>query len=159
MQIGELAQQAGVTTKALRFYEQAGVLPAPARNPSGYRDYDQTALARLCFIKGAQAAGLTLAEIVQIVAVREAQGPPCAHVVALLDRHAVDLDRRINELVSARDDVERLRERATELDPADCTAAGICHVIPTRANTDARREAAADGRARHLTTRVDCPAV
>lgn len=36
MRIGELAQQAGVTTKALRFYEQAGVLPEPARSPSGY---------------------------------------------------------------------------------------------------------------------------
>ena len=80
MRIGELAQQAGVTTKALRFYEQAGVLPEPARSPSGYRNYDETALARLRFIKGAQAAGLTIAEIVQIVAVREAQGPPCAHV-------------------------------------------------------------------------------
>jgi len=131
MQIGELAQQAGVSTKALRFYEQAGVLAEPARSASGYRDYDQTALERLRFIKGAQAAGLTLAEIVQIVAVREAQGPPCTHVVALLDRHAVDLDRRITELVTARDDVERLRERAAGLDPADCAAHGICHVIPT----------------------------
>lgn len=137
MRIGELAQQAGVTTKALRFYEQAGVLPEPARSPSGYRDYDETALARLRFMKGAQAAGLTLAEIVQIVAVREAQGPPCGHVVALLDRHTVDLDRRITELVSARDDVERLRERAAMLDPADCAADGICHVIPTKVSNDA----------------------
>ncbi len=46
MRIGELAQQAGVTTKALRVYEQSGVLPEPARSPSGYRDYDETALAR-----------------------------------------------------------------------------------------------------------------
>ncbi len=130
MQIGELAQQVGVSTKALRFYEQAGVLAEPPRRPSGYRDYDQTALARLRFVKGAQAAGLTLAEIVQIVAVRAAQGPPCTHVVGLLDRHAADLDRRITELASARDEVERLRERAAGLDPADCTAYGICHVIP-----------------------------
>ncbi len=137
MRIGELAQRTGVTTKALRFYEQAGVLPKPARNSSGYRDYDETALARLRFIKGAQAAGLRLAEIVQIVAVREAQGPPCAHVVALLDRHAADLNLRIAELVSARDVVGRLRKRAAELDPADCAADGICHVIPTKADNDA----------------------
>ena len=137
MRIGDLAQQAGVTTKALRFYEQAGVLPEPARTPSGYREYDETALLRLRFIKGAQAAGLTLAEIVQIVAVREAQGPPCAHVVALLDRHAVDLDLRIAELVVARDDVERLRERATELDPADCAPDGVWQVIPTQASNGA----------------------
>ncbi|MEO6206081.1 MAG: heavy metal-responsive transcriptional regulator [Mycobacteriales bacterium] len=135
MRIGELAQQAGVTAKTLRFYEQAGVLPEPARTPSGYREYERTTLARLRFIKGAQAAGLTLAEIVQVVTVRDAQGPPCAHVIALLDQHSVDLDLRIAELVSTRDDVQRMRERATGLDPADCGPDGICHVIPLRAAT------------------------
>lgn len=131
MRIGELAASAGVTTKALRFYEQAGVLPGPARTASGYRDYDETALARLRFVKAAQAAGLTLAEVVQVVAVREAQGPPCGHVVALLDRHAADLDARIAELTAARAEVERLRARARSLDPAACGDAAVCHVIPT----------------------------
>lgn len=131
MRIGEVARRAGVSTKALRFYEQAGVLPKPARTASGYRDYDGTALARLQFVKAAQAAGLTLAEIVQVVAVREAQGPPCAHVLALLDRHAADLAARITDLTEARDDIERLRTRATALDPATCTSEGVCHVIPT----------------------------
>lgn len=130
MRIGELAASAGVTTKALRFYEQAGVLPEPTRTRSGYRDYDDTALARLQFVKAAQAAGLSLAEIVQIVAVREAQGPPCGHVLDVLDRHASDLDTRIAELTSARAEVERLRERASGLDPADCDDDQICHVIP-----------------------------
>lgn len=125
-----MARQAGLSTKALRFYEQAGVLPEPARTGSGYRDYDLTALDRLRFVKAAQAAGLTLAEIVQVVAVRDAHGPPCQHVVALLDRHAADLDARITDLQTARAEVRRLRERAEELDPADCAAAGVCHVIP-----------------------------
>lgn len=132
MRIGELAARAGVTTKALRFYEQTGVLPEPARTPSGYRDYDDTALARLRFVKAAQAAGLSLTEIVQVVAVREAQGPPCGHVVALLERHAADLDRRISELSGARAQLEQLRERAASLDPADCDDDRICHVIPAR---------------------------
>ena len=132
MRIGELAAAAGVSTKALRFYEQAGVLPEPARTGSGYRDYDGTALARLQFVKAAQAAGLTLTEIIQVVAVREAQGPPCAHVVALLDQHATELDKRIADLTVARADVERLRTRANELDPAACTSEGVCHVIPTK---------------------------
>lgn len=132
MRIGEFAASAGVTTKALRFYEQACVLPAPARTPSGYRDYDDVALARLQFVKAAQAAGLSLAEIVQVVAVREAQGSPCGHVVDLLNRHAMDLDTRIAELTAARAEVERLRERARGLDPADCNDDRVCHVIPAR---------------------------
>lgn len=131
MRIGELAARAGLTVKALRFYESAGVLPAPARRPSGYRDYDDGALARLRFVKAAQAAGLTLAEIRQVVAVREHGGPPCRHVTALLDAHAADLDRRIAELTALRGEVRRLRDRAEGLDSAACDAAAVCHVIPT----------------------------
>lgn len=131
MRIGDLAARAGVTTKALRFYEQAGVLPPPARTSSGYRDYDDAALARLRFVKAAQAAGLTLAEIRQVVAVREAQGLPCEHVCALLDRHAADLDTRIADLQAARAEVRRLRDRARALDPSACRPDGVCHVIPT----------------------------
>ena len=131
MRIGELARQSGTTTKTLRFYEQAGLLPAPERTPSGYRDYTAAALDRLAFVRAAQAAGLTLAEVRQVMAVREAQGPPCTHVVGLLDAHADDLDRRIRELTALRADVERLRARARGLDPAACGDTAVCHVIPT----------------------------
>lgn len=130
MRIGELAERAGVTTKALRFYEQAGLLPEPSRTPSGYRDYDSSALGLLAFVRAAQAAGLTLAEIREVVAVREAHGPPCAHVAGLLDARAADLDARIAGLIALRAEVERLRDRARGLDPAGCGPDGVCHVIP-----------------------------
>lgn len=130
MRIGELAARSGLTAKTLRFYESAGVLPAPARRPSGYRDYGEAALTRLRFVKAAQAAGFTLAEIRQIIAVREDSGPPCRHVTALLDAHAVDLDRRIAELTALRQDLRRLRDRADRLDPARCDEDSVCQVIP-----------------------------
>lgn len=129
VRIGELARRAGTSARTLRFYEQAGLLPAPLRTPSGYRDYDDTAVDRLAFVRAAQAAGLTLAEIREVVAVREAQGPPCAHVVELLDRHANELDTRIAELEATRAEVRRLRERAATLDPAACVDADVCNVI------------------------------
>jgi MerR family copper efflux transcriptional regulator len=131
VRIGELAQRAGTTAKTLRFYEQAGLLPEPERTPSGYRDYDEGVLDRLAFVKAAQAAGLTLAEIREVIAVRDNTGPPCEHVVALLDAHAAALDARIAELTALRDDVRRLRARARHLDPAACGADGVCHVIAT----------------------------
>ena len=131
MRIGELAGGAGLTVKTLRFYEQAGVLPSAARLPSGYRDYDDSALARLRFVRAAQAAGLTLSEIRQVIAVRDDEGPPCEHVAGLLDAHAADLDQRIVELTALRADIARLRKRASTLDPSACDAAGVCHILAT----------------------------
>lgn len=131
MRIGELGALAGLTVKSIRFYEQAGVLPPAARLPSGYRDYDTDALARLRFVKAAQAAGLTLAEVRQVIAVRENRGAPCQHVTALLGDHIHDMDRRIAELTALRTEVVRLRARARTLDPASCDATSVCHVIPT----------------------------
>lgn len=131
MRIGELAERAGTTTKTLRFYEQSGLLPAPDRTASGYRDYDPAVLGRLAFVRAAQAAGLTLAEVREVVRVRETQGPPCAHVAALLDAHAADLDARLRELTALRQEVEGLRARARGLDPAACGEAAVCHVIPS----------------------------
>jgi MerR family transcriptional regulator, copper efflux regulator len=50
-----------------RFYEEEGLLPAPGRTPPGYRDYPEEALNRVAFIRDAQAAGLTLRQIGQIM--------------------------------------------------------------------------------------------
>ena len=57
MRIGELAATAGVTTKTIRYYESIGLLPEPARTPSGYRDYDETYADRLTFIRRSGAFG------------------------------------------------------------------------------------------------------
>lgn len=129
VRIGQLAEQAGTTVKALRFYERVGLLPAPSRTSGGYREYDASALDRLRFLKAAKAAGLTLGEIAGVLAARERAGPPCAHVTALLDAHAGDLDRRIGELTRLRAEVQRLRDRARTLDPADCGDDATCHVL------------------------------
>jgi len=130
MRIGELAERTGLTAKTLRFYEQAGVLPEPGREESGYRNYDEDAVVRLAFVKAAQAAGLTLSEIRQVIAVREQDGAPCGHVVALLDVHAAELNRRIVDLTALREQVLRLRERSKDLDPSQCRATTVCDIIP-----------------------------
>jgi MerR family transcriptional regulator, copper efflux regulator len=129
MRIGELADQAGISTKAIRYYEQVGILPRPARNPSGYRSFDQAALGRLEFVRAAQAMGLTLGEIRQIIAFRDDGQAPCAHVTELLRRHAADLDARIQELQQLRGELRQLAERATTLDPEHCPPERVCHLI------------------------------
>ena len=129
MRIGELAQRAGISTKAIRYYEQIGILALPARTPSGYRSYDQTALGRLEFVRAAQAFGLTLGEIRQIIALRDHGQAPCEHVTTLLQRHAAELDRRIDRLLQLRGELLQLAERATTLDPQQCPPERVRHVI------------------------------
>jgi MerR family transcriptional regulator, copper efflux regulator len=129
MRIGELAEQAGISTKAIRYYEQIGILTPPARTATGYRTYDETALGRLRFVRAAQALGLTLGEIRRIIAFRDDGAAPCAHVTALLQRRAADLDARIQELQQLRGELRQLAERATTLDPEHCPPERICHII------------------------------
>jgi MerR family redox-sensitive transcriptional activator SoxR len=61
MRIGQVAKEAGLKTSALRFYEQAGLLPRPPRE-SGRRVYDQGILNRLAVVQFAQACGFRLKE-------------------------------------------------------------------------------------------------
>jgi DNA-binding transcriptional MerR regulator len=129
MRIGELADRAGISTKAIRYYEQIGILTPPARTPSGYRTYDQTARGRLGFVRAAQAVGFTLGEIRQIIAFRDDGQTPCGHVTGLLQRHAADLEVRIRELQQLRGELRQLAERATTLDPEHCPPERVCHII------------------------------
>jgi MerR family transcriptional regulator, copper efflux regulator len=129
MRIGELAARASISAKAIRYYEQIGILTPPARTASGYRTYDQTALGRLGFVRAAQALGLTLGEIRQIIAFRDGGAAPCAHVTALLQQRAAELGARIAELQQLRGELEQLAERAATLDPKQCTPERVCHII------------------------------
>lgn len=129
MLIGELSRRSGVPAKTLRFYEDAGVLPEPSRTAGGYRDYAEDALDRLAFIRSAQAAGLTLAEVRRVVAIREGGTPPCSHVVALLEAKAAEVDRQMAELRTLKRELTRLRDRADAVDPAACDSRRVCEVL------------------------------
>jgi DNA-binding transcriptional MerR regulator len=72
MRIGELAIRAGVNVQTIRFYERRRLLRAPARTPSGYRDYDLTDLEALRFIKWSQRLGFTLKEAKQLLQLHSA---------------------------------------------------------------------------------------
>ncbi|MGH9032332.1 MAG: heavy metal-responsive transcriptional regulator [Acidimicrobiia bacterium] len=130
MRIGELAQQLGLSPKTLRYYESIGVLPSPERTSAGYRDYTDDAAERLRFVRSAQAVGLTLGEIREILAYRDRGETPCTHVVEVLRRRAAQIDQQIEQLESMRAELRRLERRARTLRPADCAPSDICHVIP-----------------------------
>ena len=129
MLIGELADAAGVTSQAVRFYEHKGLLPDAERGANGYRVYDDSMLTRLRFINVAQTAGLTLSEIRSIIDLRDDGTVPCAHVVTLIDSKLAEVRARIRHLAAMEAELEALLERSHLLDPADCADDDICHVI------------------------------
>jgi MerR family copper efflux transcriptional regulator len=67
VRIGQLAEKSGVPASTIRFYEKSGLLPKAARQPSGYRFYDQTALERLQLIRFSQSLGFTLDELPKLL--------------------------------------------------------------------------------------------
>lgn len=139
MRIGDLATQCNLPTRTIRFYERRGLLPDPDRLANGYRVYDQPTLERVRFIRRAQAAGLTLAEIGTILDVRADGQTPCAHVNELLDAKLLDVEKRMAQLDTLRTDLEALVTRSKTLDPADCTDRAICHILNSDAQEDEAR--------------------
>lgn len=129
MRIGEAAAAAGTTAKTLRFYESRGLLPAPARNPNGYRDYTEATVSRLQFIRRGQAAALSLAQISDILRLRDAGQTPCTHVRDLLDEELRDLDHQIAELISLRATIAEFQRNAQDADPASCDPDEICSFL------------------------------
>ena len=136
MRIGELADQAGLTSKTIRYYESIGLMSEPYRHANGYRDYDDDAADRLRFIRDSQAAGLTLAEVSEIVGMKAAGESTCGHTRSLLARHIAEVDAQVERLLATRAELTAMAERADALDPASCTDPARCQVIAASAAAD-----------------------
>lgn len=127
MKIGELAEQTGVPTKTIRFWESEGLLPEPDRTSSGYRSYTADAASRLRFIRHAQTAGFTLRQIGQILDISDSGAPPCQHVTGAVAARLAEIEARILELQATRTRLQHLARRAKTQDPAACE--GICSIM------------------------------
>lgn len=98
--IGGLADAAGVGVETVRYYQRRGLLSEPARPHGEVRRYGQEYLKRLRFIRSAQAAGFTLAEIATLLDLDASDDRPRAYEMAA-DRVAA-LDRKIADLQEVR---------------------------------------------------------
>lgn len=136
MRIGELAHHTGLTTKTLRYYEQIGLLSEPDRHANGYRDYPDTAVERVRFIRDAQAAGLSLAETGEILSMKAAGESTCEHTLDLLARHLADVDAQIERLLATRAELRAMADRAASMDPDTCTDPARCQIIGARADAE-----------------------
>jgi DNA-binding transcriptional MerR regulator len=98
MKIGEVAHQAGVTVDTVRFYERVGVLPAPARTESGYRDYEPRTVDRIRLTRELQAIGFTLADAVDALAAHDTGGATCESERWRLEAALARVDAKLAEL-------------------------------------------------------------
>lgn len=109
MQIGELAERAGVSHRTIHYYEELGLVEPAEREGTGYRYYDETSLKRLRKINTLKELGLSLEEIGQVINLyfedpsRMIEGKQ--QVVSILEEHLAETDQRLEELQQFRDDL------------------------------------------------------
>jgi MerR family copper efflux transcriptional regulator len=131
--IGQVAKSTGIAARTIRFYEAAGVLPAPGRSPSGYRQYKPDGVQQLLFVRRARGLGLSLPHLKALLAALNGDRGPVrprvrevvrAHLAAVRGqiRDLSALERQLVKVLHRMRTASRARPagpcRCLELDPA-----------------------------------------
>lgn len=144
LRIGELAERAGLTPDAVRYYERIGVMPEPERTAGGYRIYREPDIERLAFVGQAQTLGLSLEEIAEILLLVDEGVEPCRHVQGRLAQRLREVEERIGELTALR---RRLRQALRQAEEAPRARSCRCRIIEA-ASGERRVEIGRPGRRR-----------
>jgi DNA-binding transcriptional MerR regulator len=111
VRIGELATRSGVSVRALRYYEENGLLTA-RRSSSGQRHYGEDAVARVGWIQQLYGAGLSSRTIVKLLPCVE-QNEVYPEVLELLHEERTRIDRQIHDLIETRNRLDEAITTAT----------------------------------------------
>lgn len=107
LKIGQVASATGLPVKTIRYYEEIGLLePTVLRSQTGYRLFNSSVLNRLAFVRRAQALGLTLMEIKDVLSVHDQGLLPCGEVKQHLQAKVKEIDQKIDELLLLRSELE-----------------------------------------------------
>lgn len=130
MRISELADRVGVPTSTVRYYERIGLIGAPPRTGSGYREYDEASATRLLFVTRARRLGLTCDQITALLPVWA--GTDCAaaseRVGRLIEDKQAEIATRISQLqwfAAQLDDARAALDAAPSQDSC-CTDLSCC---------------------------------
>ncbi len=122
LRIGTLTRLSGCTVKAVRFYEAIGLLPRPARSPSGYRLYTKQDLVRLAFIQRAKLMGLPLGKIKDLVVHLSEKKCACPkirpHLEQLIRGQLEDIATKIDQLALLKRELEGFLVKMEQARPA-----------------------------------------
>ena len=128
--IGKLSKTTGVKVPTIRYYEEIGLLPQPKRLNNGYRDYDETDLARARFVSGARHLDFSLDDIQEILDLRDRREAACRVVLDLLEEKADEISQRIAELQRMETELRELHRLGLtfptdDVDGKNC----VCHLV------------------------------
>lgn len=120
MNIGEASSASGVSQRMIRHYEKIGLIPAPPRRDSGYRDYSSDDVHRLSFIANARDLGFPIEEIGELLSLWSDRSRASADVKALALARADELGRKAQALEAMRTSLLDLASRCRGDDRPDC---------------------------------------
>ena len=98
MQIGIVAKKIGLSVDAIRFYERNALLPRPPRTQGGFRQYAESDVETLAFIRRVQGLGFKLSEIRAFLRLRGNRLQPCAPVRRRLEEKLSDVQQKLTDL-------------------------------------------------------------
>ncbi len=133
MKIQDVSQHTGVSARTIRYYEEIGLLPPPARAENNYRQYSEADVERLRLIAGARRLDLSLDDIREILALRERREAPCRVLLDRLERKADEIAERIRELKRLERELRDLHALGLtfptdDVDGKHC----VCHLVSER---------------------------
>jgi len=120
LNIGQAASASGVSAKMIRHYEGVGLLPEAHRTESGYRQYGESDVRTLRFIRHSRDLGFSLQEIAKLVSLWQDRSRPSREVKALARKHIEELDAKAQELLAMKSALEHLVHCCRGDDRPDC---------------------------------------
>jgi len=99
-QIGQVAQETGLSIDTIRFYEKQGLSKRPNRTEGGFRVFGPEEIRGLKFVRKAQELGFSLEEIRELLILKADHVPACSHVRDMLEQKLVGVEQKIHELRS-----------------------------------------------------------
>lgn len=118
--IGELSRRAGVKVPTIRYYEQIGLLPAPARTEGRQRRYGEDEASRLDFIRHARELGFEIDAVRELLELSGKPETSCATADAIARRHMTGIERRIEQLSALRDELRRMTQECSHGRVCEC---------------------------------------
>ena len=108
MRIGKAARRAGLTVKTLRYYANIGMVTPRQHAATGYRDYGEGDVAKLQFVGKARKFGFSVEECRELLGLYEDHNRPSREVKALTLKKVGEIDARLAELQSLKDELSGL---------------------------------------------------